>query len=429
MSVRKVFFFASIATLCAGATYVALFLLTGETVYKAESVLVPLDTSAAVKAATVLPTKKVEVMHLKTPDPLKAIYMTQCVVGTPSFRAKLVKLADETEINAIIIDVKDFTGKIAFETDHPLLKASVSDKCGARDMPEFLKMLHEKGIYTIARVTVFQDPFHTNLYPELAIKRLSATSTIWKDYKGLAFIDVGAKPHWEYIVALSKESYAIGFDEINFDYIRFPSDGPMDDMYFPFSQGKEKQVALEEFFAYLHKELKGTGIVTSADLFGMVTVNYHDMNIGQVLERALPYFDYIAPMVYPSHYPKNFNGWPNPNAVPGELIEYTMSEAVKRTVATSSKIKTIGAQAITKKVEVWSMETGTTTKDVTTGLFTKEVYDQKKLRPWLQDFDYGGDYDAADVRAQIQATYDAGLTSWLLWDPGNIYTRDALHPE
>lgn len=427
MSLLKGILFVGTAALVVGSAYAAGFRLDTDIEYEAKKASVTESVPTTEKKKKTEP--KETIAHLPTPEPMKAIYMSQCVVGTPSFRAKLVKLAEETEINAIVIDVKDYTGKIAFETDNPVLAPSVSDTCGARDMKAFLKMLHEKGIYTIARVTVFQDPFHTGAHPELAIKRASATTTIWKDFKGLAFIDVGARPHWEYIVALAKESYAIGFDEVNFDYIRFPSDGPMNDMYFPFSEGKSKQEALEEFFAYLHKELKGTGIVMSADLFGMVTVNYHDMNIGQVLERALPYFDYIAPMVYPSHFPKNFNGWPNPNTVPGEVIQYTMEEAVKRTVATSTKVQTLGSKPVMQKVTMWARETGTTTKEVASGLYTKESYDPKKLRPWLQDFDYGGDYDAADVRAQIQATYDAGLTSWFLWDPGNIYTREALLKE
>ena len=125
-------------------------------------------------------------------------------------------------------------------------------------------------------------------------------------------------------MALSKDSYVAGFDELNFDYIRFPPDGNMKDIDFSWSKGKTKADVLEYFFAYLHDALKNTGAVISADLFGMTTTNTDDLNIGQVLERALPYFDYIAPMVYPSHYPPNFNGWKNPNHYPYELIKFVV---------------------------------------------------------------------------------------------------------
>ena len=172
----------------------------------------------------------------------------------------------------------------------------------------------------------------------------------------------------------------------------------MKDIYYPFSEEKiianpeaGKVIVMRDFYKYIGKKFKTLGVPTSADLFGMVTTNTDDLNIGQVLENAAPYFDYIAPMVYPSHYPPNFNGWKNPNNYPYEIIKFSMGSAVTR------------------------LENASTTP--------------LKLRPWLQDFDYGGDYDAADVRAQIQATYDVGLTSWMLWDPSNKYTREALKSE
>lgn len=374
--------------------------------------------------------------YLTTPEPLKAIYMSQCVVGTPGFRQDLVDLIDETELNAVVIDVKDYTGKLSFTTDDPLLVGSVSDACGATDMESFLDTLREKNIYTIARITVFQDPYYTVLHPETAVKKASDPSALWSDNKGLHFIDVGAKPYWEYLIALSKETRAVGFDEINYDYIRFPSDGPMSDIYFPYSNGKEKPVALEEFFKFLHGEMKNPDNfpkgeplpVISADLFGMTTTNTDDLNIGQQLERALPYFDYIAPMVYPSHYPKTFNGWSDPNLYPYELIKYVMEGAVRRTIATESKVPTIGAEKI-MKTEVVTPASSTTpavTREVWSGMYKKEAYSKLKMRPWLQDFDYGGNYDIAEVKGQIQATYDVGLTSWMLWAPSNRYTRGAL---
>lgn len=363
--------------------------------------------SAAASSATStvpLPPAEPTVVHLPTPTPLKAIYMSQCVVGTPSFRAELVALIEETELNAVVIDVKDYSGKLAFQTDNPALIGSVSEQCGARDMGEFVKTLHEKEIYVIARITVFQDPYYTALHPELAVQKQSGG--VWKDFKGLSFVDVGARPFWDYTVEIGKETYALGFDELNFDYVRYPSDGNLQDIYFSHSAGKEKPEALEEFFRYISKELKQTGAVLSADLFGLTTYAEDDLNIGQVLERALPYFDYIYPMVYPSHYAQNFNGWGDPNGRSYDIVKFSMESALQRMGATTTAIAGFAHQRI-----------GTSTP----ALYRKPVYESEKLRPWLQSFDYPVHYSPAMVEAQITATYDSGLTSYLFWDAANKY--------
>ena len=198
------------------------------------------------------------VTHVKTPDAVKAIYMTACVATMPSFRGKLAHIADTTEVNSIIIDVKDFSGTIVFSATDPLLKDNAGPGCRTKDLREFVAELHEKGIYVIARITVFQDPYYTKLHPELAVKRAS-DGGVWKDRKGLSFIDVSAKPYWDYIVALGKESYAMGFDELNFDYVRFPSDGNMKDISFTWGKGMSKAESLEHFFMYLHSAFKDTG--------------------------------------------------------------------------------------------------------------------------------------------------------------------------
>jgi len=376
--------------------------------------------------------------HVKPPEPLKAIYMSQCVVGTPSFREDLVELVDETELNAIVIDIKDYTGKISFTTENPKLSHAVSNECGALDMPAFLKHLHEKDIYVIGRVTVFQDPYYTSIRPDLAVHRQSATTTPWKDYKGLSFIDVGAKEYWDYIIELSHEAYAIGFDELNYDYVRYPSDGNMKDTYFTHSNGNKKAEELEKFFRYLHAHMTDSELypnerpMLSADLFGYTTVLTDDLGIGQQLERALPYFDYIAPMVYPSHYNSGFAGLKNPNSDPYKVIYTSMVEAVNRAKATETPVETLEGEKLfdDEIVPAYTNSAGefiaTSTKKVATGMYSKPPHSPLKLRPWLQDFDYGGDYGAIEVRAQIQATYDSGLTSWFLWAPSNRYTRGAL---
>ena len=332
--------------------------------------------------------------HIVTPEEVKGLYMTACVAATPSFRNNLVLLAEETEINSMVIDIKDYSGSISFGSNDLRFSDAEQKGCFVSDMREFIELLHQKGIYVIGRITVFQDPIMAVKNPDLAVQKKS-TGEVWKDYKGLSFIDVGAREYWDYIIALTRASYKAGFDEINFDYIRFPSDGNMQDIYFPWSEDRivadpdlGKAEILEEFFMYLASELRQDGIVSSADLFGMTTTNTDDLNIGQILEYALPYFDYIAPMVYPSHYPKNFIGLSNPAANPYTVVKYSLDEAFKRASSTPQKI-----------------------------------------RPWLQDFDLGAVYTSEMVRAQIQATYDAGFTSWMLWDAANTYTRNALLPE
>ena len=392
------------------------------------------DVSAALKEGEVAtpedPSPKPHVTHVPLPSAVKSIYMSQCVVGTKDFRQDLVDLTDETEINAIVIDIKDYTGKLSFDTENPKLAPSVSDACGATDMREFLEYLHSKNIYVIGRITVFQDPFYSSHHPELAVKRAS-DGGVWKDHKGLSFIDVGAKPYWDFIVELTRESYNLGFDELNYDYVRFPSDGNMKDIYFSHSQGKSKPEALEDFFAYLHEKVKDPELyaeyehkglpkgavavpVISADLFGMTTTNTDDLNIGQVLERALPHFDFIAPMVYPSHYPKTWNGFSDPNKYPYDVVYIAMKTGADRAEATSTTVPFNGAVALSTSTPI---------------TYAKPAYSRNKLRTWIQDFDYGGDYDVAEVKAQIKATYDAGLNSWMMWAPSNRYTRGALESE
>lgn len=366
------------------------------------------------------PPKKSQVEHIDTPEAVKAIYMSQCVSGTPSFRDKLVTLIDDTELNAVIVDIKDFTGKLAFTPEDPDLAHAVSDDCGARDMKSFIELLHEKDIYVIGRITVFQDPYYSSIHPELAVKKAS-DGTVWKDHKGLSFIDVGAEDYWKYVVDISKAAYGIGFDELNFDYVRYPSDGDMKDIAF-MGGDISKPEELEAFFSYLHAELSEPFDdfedvpKLSVDLFGMTTSNTDDLNIGQVLERALPYFDYVMPMVYPSHYPATFNGYAKPATVPYEIIQFAMSEGVRRADAMASAVSSTA-----------------TSTDV---VFLREQakkgrghIEASQLRPWLQDFDLGATYTPEMVRAQIKATYDVGLDSWALWDAGNTYTRAALLDE
>lgn len=334
------------------------------------------------------------IKHLKTPDPLKAVYMSSWSAGSMTFRKHILDLASTTEINAVVIDVKDYTGKIGFRVDDPELNKFNSTENRIPDIKEFIEQLHGMNVYVIGRISSFQDSELIKSHPEWAVKNIDGT--VWKDNKGVKWLEVGARPVWDYLVQIAKYSYSIGFDEINFDYIRFPSDGNLKSIQYAWTRGRARPEVLKEFYAYLKDNLSGTNASTSvefqipisADLFGLTTSATGDLGIGQVLEDALKYFDYVSPMVYPSHYGYGFNGIARPATKPYEVVKYAMDEAVKKAQVASTS--------------------------------------PSKLRPWLQDFDLGTPYTPAMVRAQIQATYDSGLTSWMMWDAGVTYQKTAL---
>jgi len=347
-----------------------------------------------------------KIIHVKTPDAVKGIYMTSWVASTRDWRNRMINMIDITELNSIVIDVKDYTGRIAFEIFDPeFIKISSPEK-RISDVKEFISTLHEKNIYTIARISVFQDAYWVKKRPDLAVKTKSGA--VWKDRKGISWLDPCSKEVWDYTVKVAKETEKVGFDELNFDYIRFPSDGDMKNIAYDFCpSGFSRADMLENFFKYLSEQLKDTGIPISADVFGFVSTNTDDLNIGQVLERTAPYFDYICPMVYPSHYPPTYNGFKNPANHPYEVIKLAMDTAVRRLL---------------------NQEAGLAPFATSTPQFSESEIKRigSKIRPWLQDFDMGADYTAEMIRKEKQAVYDAGLNSWLLWDPANKYTREAL---
>ncbi|TSC79712.1 MAG: Uncharacterized protein G01um101429_387 [Parcubacteria group bacterium Gr01-1014_29] len=341
-------------------------------------------------------------VHLPTPSPVYAIYMSSWVAGTPSFRENLVEFAHTSEINSIVIDVKDYTGKVAFKTGDAAIEALGSEENRVPDMRAFIDGLHKNNIYVIARISVFQDPHMTSRRSDIAIKR--GDGSVWKDRKGISWIDPASKDMWAYIVRIARASEAVGFDELNFDYVRFPSDGNMNDIKFPVWDGiTPRSDVIANFFAYLDTKLSDLPVPISLDLFGMTMTNTDDLNIGQVLEKAAPYADYIAPMVYPSHYPNGWNNLSNPAAYPYEVIHYAMTEGARRLEVLRDLVAS------------------------TTSLFYgKQI---ANLRPWIQDFDLGADYTADMIRKQKQAIYDVGLDSWMAWDPKNIYTKEAYKTE
>lgn len=359
---------------------------------------------------------EIVVTHLPTPTPLRGAYMTSCIASGKKLRAPLTRLIETTELNALIIDIKDFSGMVSIDTGDSRFVVN-KNGCTIPDIKEYIADLHAKGIYVIGRVTVMQDSTYTKAHPEDAVKKKS-DGTTWKDKKGLAFVDPRAKNYWKYMVDLGKLSYALGFDEINYDYIRFPSDGDMANADLTLSGSTTKSSVMAEFYEYLGSHLRTANIPTSADLFGMTTTNTDDLGIGQIIEDALRSFDYVAPMVYPSHYPPYFNGWKDPNMHPYDIVYFSMSRAVER------------ANALEEKLSGWTpppvaTSTATGTPPLPRVTYVPTGKYASKLRPWLQDFNYGKIYTEADVRAQIKATYDAGLDSFMMWDPKNVYTKSA----
>lgn len=334
------------------------------------------------------------------PEIIKAVYATGWTAGSEKGINRLIKLIQDTELNAIVIDIKDYSGDLSYLTD----LEDVEEYGAKRDLKilrpnALIKKLHDQGIYAIARQTIFQDPVLALARPDLALTS-SSTGKQWKDYKGVMWVDAAAQEAWDYNIEIAEDALARGFDEINFDYIRFASDGNMRDIKYPAWDKKTSRAEIiRRFFEYLRSQLGNA--VLSADLFGYTTINYDDLGIGQVIENAYLYFDYVAPMVYPSHYNRGFLGYQNPAEKPYEVVYSSIATAQER---------------------LDNLKNASTTTETVRG----------QLRPWLQDFDLGADYDAAKVRAQITATYKAASTSpigWMLWDPSNVYTKSALLAE
>jgi hypothetical protein len=327
------------------------------------------------------------------PEEIKAIYVTSWSASRESYIDHMIDMARDTEINGVVIDIKDWSGYIAYDTALAEVEEYNAESIRIKDIDSLVQKLHEEGVYSIARITVFQDPILAKARPDLAVHSKAEPDSLWLDKSGLAWIDPAAKESWDYNIAVAKEAVELGFDEINFDYIRFPSDGNLKDMSFPlWDENTPGHLVMREFFEYMRRELPEVNL--SIDLFGLSTVNHDDLGIGQIIEDAFEYFDYVCPMVYPSHYAAGFLGYQNPADYPYEVVHYSVEKALERL----SALDPAGEKNV-------------------------------RLRPWLQDFDLGAVYDAEMVRSQIEAVYDAAkddFSGFMLWNSSNIYTKEAL---
>ncbi len=356
------------------------------------------------------------------PSIIKAVYMTSWSAGTESRIDYLINLKKTSGVNAAVIDIKDYSGLIAYDINLPQVDQYKTKEVRIKNINELIKRLHDEGIYVIAREAVFEDPALAKARPDLAVKKKSAASptstpvySTWKDNKGLSWADPSSKEVWDYNIAIAKDAASRGFDEINFDYIRFPSDGDMASMYFlSWDQKTPKHVVLRNFFKYLRESLPNTRI--SADIFGLVTSDKTDMGIGQVLEDVYPYFDFVSPMVYPSHYYAGTLGYKNPAEHPYEIVKYSIDSALKRLIAMENPVET-GSSTSSLKASVID----------STALPDPQI--TAKIRPWLQDFNMGADYTADMVEAEIKAVSDSlggRYNGFMMWNPSNVYTKAAL---
>jgi hypothetical protein len=300
-----------------------------------------------------------------------------------------VKLIDETELNALVIDVKGDRGMIPYRSSVALAAEIGAQKIiTVRDAEGLFASFKEKGIYTIARIVVFKDDLLAAARPELAVK--TPAGEIWRDRENLAWVDPFRREVWDYNIRIAEEAARLGFDEIQFDYVRFPdSRSPC------FSQPSTEESRVKAITGFLQEaqaRLSPYNVFTGADIFGYVCWNTGDTDIGQKLEAMASAVDYLCPMLYPSGFQFGIPGYRNPVQRPHEIVYLSLKKAQERT----------GIAAV-------------------------------RFRPWLQSFrDYAFDrrpFNGKEIHDQISAADKFGSQGWMLWNPANVYTAEALKKE
>jgi hypothetical protein len=331
----------------------------------------------------------------RTPVKVKGIYVTGPRAGTESDMQELIDLVDTTELNAMVIDIKNDSGEITYKMDLPVVQEIGADVNYIRDIKQLISNLKAKDIYLIARVVTFKDPILAEKKPELSLK--NEDGTIFRDKDGLSWVNPYKTEVWEYLVSVAEEAVKLGFDEIQFDYIRFSTDSRMKEVDFgEESKNKSKIEIITEFTKYVSERLKPLGVYVSADVYGTIIDSKVDAAIvGQSYIQMSKYLDSICPMVYPSHYADGTYGIKHPDLEPYNI----MLKALNNSVIALEKIDSNSNKAV--------------------------------VRPWLQDFsatwlDSHKTYGPKEIRAQIKAVYDAGYEEWILWNGSNNYTEKGL---
>lgn len=308
--------------------------------------------------------------HTSLPEEVRGFYWT-AVTARSNWGQELIGYMKETGLNTVVIDVKMDNGEL-------------QDLDSFR---EILDQLYDEGVYRIVRVPVMRDGAFARANPHLAMQ--TAGGGFWYDSIGSLWMDPAGTEVADYAIELGKELYELGFDEIQYDYVRFASDGAVSSIVFPVYDRTETKVeVMQQFFEHVGGTMRDQGIPVSFDLFGMTFESHYDYNIGQRLVDAFPYADFISPMVYPSHYPDGFKGLSNPAVHPYEIVK-------------------------------WSLDSGT---EMMLPLWSGTEEDlRQRWRPWIQDFDIGAVYTSDLIKAQIDASRDAGASGWILWNARNVY--------
>jgi hypothetical protein len=318
----------------------------------------------------------------------KALYLSFYGIGDRALREAALTLIRETELNAVVIDVKGDRGMVAYRSAIPLATAiGAQQTITIPDLPGLLHRLHSEGIYTIARIVVFKDDLLAQARPDLAVKRRDGA--VFRDREGLRWIDPTRREAWDYDIGIAVEAARAGFDEIQFDYLRFPDS---EEIRFPEPNTQAARTrAISEFLDLARQRLVPYNVFLAVDVFGYVCWNLDDTHIGQRLEDILPRVDYLSPMLYPSGFQFGIPGYPNPVAHIYEIVRRSLDRVSDRTHVSPLR-----------------------------------------LRPWLQAFrDYAFDrrhFDAAEIRQQIRAADDFGTNGWMLWNPRNVYSDQGLVP-
>ena len=325
-----------------------------------------------------------EIQKLRTDPnaPIRGLYVNRFAAQSTRKMQKLIAIADSTEINAFVIDVKDEFG-LNFRSDDPMLQKNAGTQTKVANMKALVDTLNAHGILPIARIVVFKDSVAARMNPGSTIRK--ADGSAWRDHEGLTWVNPYANAIWEYNFRVAEEMVRLGFGEIQFDYIRFPEPyKSLPQQVFPESGGRGKTDALAEFLRTADDRIDKLGVRTTADLFGLVTTVGGALEVGQRWEPLVKEVDVVLPMVYPSHYPRGSFGIARPNANPYDIIHIAISRARVRTEA-------LGLQG-------------------------------ERVRPWLQAFTLGQPrYGAAEIEAQKKAVYDSGYEGWVMWHPGSSY--------
>ncbi|HOP74879.1 MAG TPA: putative glycoside hydrolase [Bacillota bacterium] len=253
---------------------------------------------------------------------VRGVYLTSWKAGNSHFVDELLRFAEMAGINAVVVDVKDDSGHVSY----------ISEAGGPASLVKFdprklLERFREKGIYPIARIVVFKDPFLAKHCPELAVKNIRGG--LWQDRKGLYWVDPYNARVWDYNIAIAKEAARLGFAEIQFDYVRFTSDGPIAECRYPSQDGRTKTEVIRGFLEQAGRELRPLGVKISADVFGLTCSVTDDLGIGQRLEEIGAEVDVICPMVYPSHFYAGQYQIADPDRAPYQTVRRSLEDAKK----------------------------------------------------------------------------------------------------